>query len=118
MINNKQKGVSVYIAVIMLSILLAISLGLSSIIVGGAKLSENLSFSVKALHAADTGIEKTLYNIFKNGDCTTPITGTCGTDCSYEVVITYTGGNCSETGTSIKSLGTYKTTKRKVEASY
>ena len=117
-INNNQKGVSVYITVIMLSILLAVSLGLSSIIVGGAKISESLSFSVKALHAADTGIEKTLYNIFKNGDCATPVTGTCGTDCSYEVIITYTGGSCFETGTSIESLGTYKTTKRKVEASY
>jgi len=118
MINNNQKGISVYITIIILSILLAVSLGLSSIIVGGAKLSESLSFSVKAFHAADTGIEETLYNIFKRGDCTTPVTGTCGTDCSYEVTITYTGGSCADAGTSIKSLGTYKTTKRKVEASY
>ncbi|MCK9445577.1 hypothetical protein M0Q50_01625 [bacterium] len=116
MINNNQKGVSVYITIIILSILLAVSLGLSSIIVGGAKLSENLSYSIKALHAADTGVERALYNVFKNGNCTTPVTGTCGTDCSYSVEITDPAGTCSGQGTNIKSLGTYKETKRKIEA--
>jgi hypothetical protein len=116
MISNNQKGVSVYITIIILSILLAVSLGLSSIIVGGAKLVESLDFSVKAFHAADTGIEQALYNI-KNSACD-DFTGTCGTNCSYAVIITYTGTDCADTGTSIKSLGTYKTTKRKIEASY
>lgn len=118
MINENQKGISVYITVVILAILLAVSLGLSSIIVGGAKIVENLDNSVKAFHAADTGIEKTLYNIRISGDCTTPVTGTLGTDYNYSVTITYSGATCMETGTTLESLGTYKTTNRKIEASY
>lgn len=118
MINENQKGVSVYITIVILAILLAVSLGLSSIIVGGAKMVENLDNSVKAFHAADTGIEKTLYNIRILGSCTTPVTGTLGTDYTYSVTITYSGASCTETGTVIESLGTYKTTNRKIEASY
>ena len=101
-----------------LAILLAIALGLASIIVGGAKIAESMGNSVKAFHAADTGIEKALYNI-KSGDCDgANASGTFATGYSYTVVISYTGGSCFETGTSIESLGEYNTTKRKVEASY
>lgn len=122
MINNNQKGVSVYITVVIMSILLSVSLGLSSIIVGGAKMVMNLGDSVKAFHAADTGVEKALYCIKVGPTCVAAQTcaNTSNTfSAGYGWTITITGsGDCLSAGTSIKSLGTYKTTKRKVEASY
>lgn len=119
MVKDNQKGVSVYITIIMLSILLAVSLGLAGIITGAAKMVGSLSNAVIAFHAADTGIEQALYQIKSSAGATcTNINGTCGTDCSYAVTITKTGATCADAGTEIKSLGTYKTTKRKVEAAY
>jgi hypothetical protein len=119
MINNNQKGISVYITIVIMSVLLAVSLGLASIIVNGAKMADSLSNSVKAFHVADTGIERTLYEMFKNSNCTTPVTGNFGTNYTYSVTIAHTGGGtCLDTGTTIESLGTYGATKRKIEASY
>lgn len=115
MINNNQKGVSVYMTIIILSVLLSVSLGLTSVIVGGAKVASSLSNSVKAFHAADTGIEKALYNIRILSQCSN-FNGTLAPNYTYDVEIT--GANCLETGTSIKSIGTYNTTNRKVEAYY
>ena len=118
--NNNQKGFSVYLTIVIMGVLLAVSLGLVNIIVGGAKIASNLSGSVIAFHAADTGIEKALYSIRKNDDCAgSSASGDFGSsNYIYTVVISYTGGSCSETGTTIESLGQYDDTKRKVEASY
>lgn len=105
---------------IMVSVLLAVALGLTSIIIGGAKMAENLGYSVKAFHAADTGIEKALYNIkTTSGTCDNSTSdGSFGTDYTYDVTMSNSGGNCSETGASITSLGQYLTVKRKIEVSY
>ncbi len=104
--------------IIILSVLLSVSLGLTSIIVGGAKVASNLSNSVKAFHAADTGIEKALYNIRILSDCSDIANGILAPNYTYQVEITYSGADCMETGTSIKSIGTYNATNRKVEAYY
>lgn len=104
----------------MISVLLAVALGLTSIIIGGAKIAENLGYSVKAFYAADTGIEKALYNIKStSGTCDNDASdGSFGEDYSYDVTMSTTGEDCSDAGTSITSLGQYKTVKRKIEASY
>lgn len=105
---------------VMMSVLLSIILGLVSIIIGGAKIAEGLGYSVKAFHAADTGMERALYNV-KNADCDgANASGDFGdSSYSYVVTISHPGeGTCVESGTSITSLGQYITTKRKIEASY
>jgi len=56
-----QKGVSIYLAIIIIFILLGIALGLSTLLVGQIKLVKGLGDSVVAFHAADTGVEKALY---------------------------------------------------------
>jgi len=104
----------------MISVLLAVALGLASIIIGGAKIAENLTYSVRAFHAADTGIEKALYNIkTTSGTCDNSSSdGSFDTDYDYDVTMSTTGANCADTGTSITSLGRYKTVVRKIEAFY
>lgn len=104
--------------IVMVSMLLTIVLGLTSIIIGGANVAQSLSYSVKAFHAADTGIEKALYNA-KNGVCSN-VSGNFNSDStySYAVTISYTGASCLESGTNMKSLGQYRTINRKIEVSY
>jgi len=56
-----QKGVSLYFAIIILSILLAIVLGLATILVGQTRMIKGMGDSVAAFFAADTGVEQVLY---------------------------------------------------------
>lgn len=121
--KNNQKGVSIYLIVVMISVLLSAVLGTTSIIIGGVRIAESLGYSVKAFHVADTGIEEALYNI-KNtsGTCDNSTSdGTFGTGYTWDVTMTNAGnGNtdCSATGTEITSSGTYRTVNRKIGASY
>ncbi|MFC1630113.1 pilus assembly PilX N-terminal domain-containing protein [Patescibacteria group bacterium] len=57
----KQKGVSVYLALIIMSIMLAIGLALSTMFIVQLKLISSIGDSVVALYAADSGIEYELY---------------------------------------------------------
>ena len=120
MLKEKQKGISIYLVMVMISVLLAVVLGLASLIIGGSKLSRNLNYSVKAFHAADTGIEKALYNIkISGGVCDNSSSdGSFDTNYNYDVTMSTSGADCSSLGTSITSLGQYLTVKRKIEVSY
>jgi len=64
MINNSQRGVSLYITFMIMTVLLVISLGVSSLLISQLKMLRRMGGSVNALYAADTGIEKLLYNIY------------------------------------------------------
>ena len=60
--NENQKGVAVYLALIIMIILLGIVLGLSVILVRQIKITKGVGDSVFAFFAADTGMERELYN--------------------------------------------------------
>ena len=60
-IFNFKKGQTLYLGIIILFIILAVGLGISNIIVGQFKMMKDIEKSVTALHAADTGIERILY---------------------------------------------------------
>jgi len=122
--NNLKKGVSLYLIIIIISILLAVTLNVASLIVGGAKIIKGAADSVKAFCASDTGIEEALYNA-KNSTCNDIVNGTVGGDSSYvyNVDVSYTGADCTETGTTIQSVGEFKpggtsSAKRKVSITY
>lgn len=115
---NLKKGVSIYLIVIIISTLLAVSLNLATLIIGGTKTIVNSADSVKAFYAADSGIEAALYQSLKT-DCSDPSAGYCCTDISsgsvnsdtkynYSVDINYTGSSCEETGTTMVSIGQYR----------
>lgn len=120
MIKNSQRGIALYLVIVMLSVLLAIVLGLASIIIGGANVAESLGHSVIAFHAADTGMEKALYNIkLTSGTCDDSTSdGSFGDSYTYDVTMSTTGSDCSDAGTTITSSGLYITAKRKIEVSY
>ncbi len=122
--NNLKKGVSLYLIVVIISVLLAVSLNAGSLIVGGAKIIKGAADSVKAFCAADTGIEEALYNA-KNGTCNNIVNGIVGGDAKYvySVNVSYTGADCTDTGTTIQSTGEFKpgatsSSKRKISITY
>jgi len=58
--TNKEKGVSIFLAVVIMSIILSIVLGLTVILVGQIKAMKDIESSVVAFYGADTGIEQML----------------------------------------------------------
>ena len=106
---NLEKGVSIYLIVIIISTLLAVSLNLANLIIGGTKRIVHSADSVKAFYAADSGVEAALYQAFVGHSCSTPVSGeVSGGSGKYTYNVDITGANCEETGTSMISIGTYK----------
>lgn len=58
---KNQKGVSIYLALIIMVIFLAMSFGLTGILLSQKKTIRSMEYSINALGAADSGIEYLLY---------------------------------------------------------
>jgi hypothetical protein len=133
--TNKQKGFSIYLVMIVLSMILSVSLNVAAIIVNSAKMSTSLGDGVRAYHIADSGIEHALYNVTRSTwSCDdiddisdpfperyVPISGETSTTCkyAYTVVITDGSGGLCPASANIVSTGLYNnTTKRIVEVNY
>ena len=134
-IQNFEKGVSLYLALIIMAILLAIGLGISTIIISQMKMIEGMGDSVVAFHAADTGIERALYD----GDTPSdhyPQTNINSSSYEVWVVCCQSGippcawsppatecpsglteySTCTASYFCYKSVGTYRGIKRAIEA--
>ncbi len=109
---KKQKGVAVLFVVLIMSILLAIGFGISGILVQQIKMMRDVGHSVVAFSAADSGIEKSLYNIRKEGG-TGNVSESWGPNYGYQVIVT----PC-DSKICVKSIGTYQKTKRAIEINY
>ena len=110
-------------------ILISIGLGISLIIVSQIKMIKGMGYSVVALYAADTGIERVLYEdkwcrqagcsslswpCVDSTDCDDgrlggSISGSLDTEIDYQV-------DFNDGATTIISRGAYKATKRAIEA--
>lgn len=120
MFNTKQnqKGVSLYLTIVILSVLTTALLSLVSISVSQIKIIWTTSDSVNAFYGADTGIERFLYAVFKEGysltlgECASAYKATLANGASYEVCVSDTST------TTVWSTGKYKKTKRKIEINF
>jgi len=115
-----QKGVSLYLAIVIMVILLAIVLSVATILVGQLKMIREMENSVIAFYAADTGIEEVLEVIIHDAgtpDSRYPLTGqTSVGDASYYVQVFLPGeSDCNASLYCVKSVGTYKGTRRAIE---
>lgn len=64
MLTSKlQKGLSVYLATIILAVILSIVFGLSAILLNQIKMMRGMGYSVTAYYAAETGVERALRDI-------------------------------------------------------
>ncbi len=64
---NNQKGASIYVALDILAIMMAIVVGISTVIVVQLSNLKEAGDSVVAFYAADAGIERTLWETKNNG---------------------------------------------------
>ena len=116
-INKNQKGVVLYLTIMVLSVLTASLLALISLAVSQIKIIWTAADSINAFYAADSGIEEVLFHIYKQGfdpaghkgEC--PYSGRVG-QASYQVCVSQTSGS------SINSVGSYKNTKRAIEINF
>ena len=70
---KSQRGVSLYLALAILTILLGIALGISAILVGELRILRDIGYSVTAFYAADSGIERELYDKhYQDPGCSPP----------------------------------------------
>ena len=104
-IKQNQQGVSLYLTIVVLSVLTAALLALVGISVSQIKVIHTLGHSVTAFYAADTGIEHCLYNLQKEGG-TGEVSGNLD-GINYSVSL---GGSDIYT-----SIGSYNETKRAIE---
>jgi len=105
---QKQKGVSLYLALMIMTILLALALGVSTILVSQIKMIREMGNSVIAFYAADTGIEHVMYTINKGG-VMKEVSGSWD-EASYKATPESCNGN-----TCIKSVGKYKEIRRAIQ---
>jgi hypothetical protein len=120
-IFKEQKGISLYLAVVVISILLAISLGLTAILVGQIKTARSTGYSVVAFYAAETGIELGLNTSTCDSDCSLSGSFTVnGKTASYTVLGLdsgtgiCTGTACVSCNYCLQSIGDYQQTKRSI----
>ena len=66
-LHNEKKGVALYMSLLILSAVMAISASIASVLIGQFKISGDVQKAMNAVYAADSGIEKALYEVRRNG---------------------------------------------------
>lgn len=116
---SSQKGISLYLAIMILSVLLALALGISSIFLGQVKDLRQMGYSVTSFYAADAGIEQVLLTrAAPTSSCTQTAPCPLGNGADYFLTITPSGGTCTALNYCIKSTGEYQGVRRAIEISY
>ncbi len=126
---KEQKGVSLYISILILSAMMAIGLGLSSLLIGEIEIARDINRFVPAIYAADSGIERALYKLRKGGGFVScPNTSSCvvnstamSNGASYSVIVLDSGAQwCPVTvnAVCIRGLGTLEDTNRGFEVTF
>jgi len=106
--NPHNKGISIYFAVVIMSIMLAIVLGVATIVIRLLQSTTQLGTSVTAFYAADTGIERLLYKCTTKG-CSTAGTLSGGLSNGAQYSISY-----DEEAVNATSTGVYNGVKRSI----
>ncbi len=108
----QQKGaVSVILALLVLSVLLVIALGVSAVSLNQLRIFAQMGQSVSAYYAAEAGVEKCLYDVWQQGQATCSYSETLDNGANYQV-----SGDLAER--QIESLGGYLVTNRKIKVDW
>jgi len=114
---SNQKGISLLFVVLVMSVILTISLGISSILNKQTSVMREIGYSVVAFYAADSGIEEVLAESDpKDLDgVEKPLTN----GAKYEMTVkTGDETGCDSPNYCIKSIGSYQGVKRAIEVMY
>src|SRR3989338_642088 len=123
--KSSQKGVSILLTVLILSAVFALGLGVATFVISEIRQSRNVGNFVSALHAADSGVERTLYKVRQLGEFSScPTVDTCsfsgelGTGASFNVIILDSGMVwCTSDAPNfcIRSIGSFQDANRAIE---
>jgi hypothetical protein len=105
---KEQSGASLLLSILLVSAVLAATIGITSSIIILLQISGRVAESVAALYAADSGVEWQLYEI-RISTTSAPVMANGAT---YNAVFTPGAPNI------IKSVGVFKRTSRGIEASF
>lgn len=111
----KNEGAALLLTIVIMSVLIAASVGIASIFIREIRLSVFVDDSIIAVMAADAGIEKKLYDTRKlNGNDNTTYTKTFSNGASY---ITCPTGNSCQSGANprVRSEGRVGSVTRALE---
>ena len=110
-----KKGVSILLAVFLLSFVLSIALGTSIVLIRQVKTMRSIGFSVIAFYAADNGIEEVLAMDTLSEGNIIPETQ-LSNEAKYSVFVNAsTTEGCDAANYCIKSIGIYRNTRRAIE---
>jgi len=114
--SASTRGVSILLTSLIMSVVLAIGLGLSVILIQQTKMMAGIGYSVIAFFAADNGIEEVL---IMSTPTSTPET-TLPNGAKYQVFVntSSTDPTCDASNFCLKSIGSYKETKRAIKTKY
>ncbi len=128
---KKTNGISLLFVVFIMSVILAIGLGISGILIQQTRMIGKIGYSVVSFYAADSGIERQLYDLYKSSSPQPTHSAYCGL--AYFETIARCGKNvpledcptgfdidpsCSALNYCIKSIGNYEEIKRAIEIKY
>ncbi len=131
--KSQNKGIALILTLLILTGLLALALGISTLIIREIKLSQEIANSVVAYSAADTGIERFMYGVNQEAlavesccctdACCVGIPGCTKADC---YTATFSDSNnasyvvCTKQvlPAQIKSTGTFGSTNRSIQINY
>ena len=113
-LNSKKSGFSLIIAMMLMTLTVSTVLGIVSLFLREFKLNTDLKYSTQAFYAAETGIEKYLWEFRRNGSGNRG-TFSCATDClgngaTYSLEYDFTG----EVPFYILSTGDFRGIKRAI----
>lgn len=98
---NNQKGISLIVTFLIMTVMLAVALGLITALFTEVKIAKDTGNSVSSFYSADSGAEKTLYLIRSSPQTGFPgiAAGFCGicdacTDCSNCALTEFSVGGC------------------------
>jgi len=139
--EKNQKGVSLLFIVLITGLILAIALGICAILIQEVKLMSEIGYSVTAFYSADSGVEETLYSLYQTSSPSAEIEGDiedvhyyafarcCNPGFEYcafggleelecPLGVGYIDSQCDARNYCLKSLGSYRETKRAIEVNY
>lgn len=127
-VKQKKNGVALILSIFVLSSILTISFGISSVFLKEIRLTREAGFSIPAFFAADSGIEKILtlrsdpksftQCVAKSGAQTEPACQ-LGNGAIFWIAAKATGEDgCAAANFCVVSNGEYRGTRRAIEINY
>ncbi len=119
LICNKESGISLLLAILILALILGVALGLNTILLQQIRMTREMGNSVVALYAADTGIEEALMvRDNPSSSCTQDSQCLLGGATYYLSISPTSPPDCVALDYCIKSVGIFKGTRRGIEIDY